>query len=148
MPLPNCLRTPLYATLAFVATVGCRENPVAPPSGLPATLSVTTASAPFPPPAVEAADDSVVAIYVAGFSGCDDYHADAGLRSGTIVITVSAKVAPDRACFAVLASAVFRVVVRGVLPGDYPVVVAMRRLQADGKSGPSTEMVRRVITVP
>ena len=141
-------RTSLLATLTLAATVGCRESLTAPPSGLPATLSVTTASPPFPSPAVQAADDSVVATYVSGVSGCVDYGAEAGLRGGTMVITVSGRVAQDRFCMAVLASAVYRVVVHGAPTGRYPVVVASRMVQANGKSGPSSEIVRRVVTLP
>ena len=141
-------RTSVLATFALAAAIGCRESPIAPPSGLSATLSVTNARAPYPPPTVQAAADSVVATYVSGVDGCHDYHAEAGMRMGAMVITVTAMVAPDRACLAVLASAVYRVAVHGSPAGQYPVVVAMRWLQADGKSGPSSEMVRRVITLP
>lgn len=144
-------RTSLLATLAVTAialTVGCRENPIAPPSGLSVTLSVTNASAPFPPPTVQATEDSIIATYVSGVSGCDDYHADAGLRSGTMVITITAVSAPDRMCFAVLASATYRAVVHGAPAGRYPVVVASRRMQSDGKSSPSSEIVRQVVTLP
>lgn len=141
-------RVTVLATLAFAAAVGCRESPTAPPSELLATLLVTEARAPFPTATVQAAVDSVVATYVSGVDGCHDYSAAAGMRSGTMVITVTATVAPDRGCLAVLASAVYRVVVHGAPAGRYPVVVAMRWLQADGKSGPSSEMVRRLITLP
>jgi hypothetical protein len=141
-------RTSLVATIAFAAAVGCRENPTGPPADLSATLSVTNARAPYPAPTVQAAADSVVATYVSGVDGCHDYHAAAGMRSGTLVITVTARIAPDRGCAAVLASAVYRATVHGAPAGRYPVVVAMRWLQADGRSGPSSEMVRRVITLP
>ena len=141
-------RTIVLATLAFAAAVGCQESPTALPSELPATLLVTEIRAPFPSPMVQAAADSVVAMYVSGVDGCHDYSAAAGMRSGTMVITVTATVAPDRACLAVLASAVYRVVVHGAPAGRYSVVVAMRWLQADGKSGPSSEMVRQLVTLP
>jgi hypothetical protein len=141
-------RTSLVATLAFAAAVSCRESPTAPPSDLPATLSITNARAPYPPPTVQGVADSVVATYVSGVDGCHDYHAEAGMRSGTMVITVTATIAPDRGCLAVLASAVYRATVHEAPAGRYPVVVAMRWLEADGRSGPSSEMVRRVITLP
>jgi hypothetical protein len=141
-------RTSLLATLALAATVGCQDTLTASPSGLSATLSLTPATPPFPSPMVDAADDSVVATYVSGVSGCNDYHADAGLRSGTMVITVTGKVAPDRFCAAVLASAVYRVVVRGAPAGRYSVVVTSRMVQTNGKSGPSSEIIRRLVTLP
>jgi hypothetical protein len=141
-------RTPILASLALAATISCRESPTGPPSGLSATLSMTDARAPYPSPTVSAAADSVVATYVSGVSGCNDYRADAGLRNGTMVITVTGRIAPDRFCLDVLASAVYRVVVRGVPAGRYSVVVESRMVQADGRSSPSSEIMRRLVTLP
>jgi len=141
-------RTSVLATLAFVATVGCREGSIAPPSGLVTTLSMTNAVAPYPPPTVQAAADSVVATYVSGVTGCDDYRAEAGMRGGIMILTVTAMPGPDRPCLTVLASAVYRVALHGAPAGQYPVIVVMRWLEADGKRGPSSVIVRGVITLP
>jgi hypothetical protein len=141
----------LWVALAFAASLGCREGPTAPPSGLPSglpvTLSVKGAFPPFTSPTVQAAGDSVVATYVSG-SRCDDYHADAGLRGGMMVITVTDNVPPVQVCLLTASSAVYRVVVHGAQSGRYLVVVATREVQPDGKSDPSSTIVGQVVTLP
>ena len=139
-------RTFFLATLVVAATLACREGPTAPPSGLAATISVTGAYPPLAPPTVQAAGDSVVATYGSGLR-CDGYHADAGLRGGMLVITVT-DMAQVQSCLLVTSFAVYRVVVHGAPSGRYFVVVASRTVQPDGSSSPISSIGGEVVTLP
>jgi hypothetical protein len=135
-----------------ILVAACGTSLTAPPSGLPAALAVTPlpggTPGPVPSPAIIAAGDSIVATFTGGYSGCSDFRADAGARGEALVITVSMRPAPGRACLAMLMSASYRAAVRGVPPGQYLVVLEEQVVSVDGKRAPPTEITRRVVRLP
>src|SRR5258708_9518268 len=142
--------TSFLATLVFAASLGCRDGPTAPPSGLPVTLSFTTNRPPLPSPTVQAAGDSVVATYVWGASGCNDTRADAGLvGDGVLVISVTATPS-DRFCVASvsLSSFIDHFVLHGAPSRHHLVIVANRWAPANGNNSSRTEVMRQVVTLP
>lgn len=142
----------LLALAAGIVLACGRADPVGPPSGLPAFLTVTRyrpdPGTQPPAPTIDAAGDSIVATFVGGVTGCSDYRADAGWRSGALVVTLS-EFGQVRVCLAVVESAVYRIAVHAVPGGSRAVRVERRYATGiDGKLGPPSVIARRMVSLP
>ena len=119
---------PLVTLVALTAALACDSGLTAPPHGL--VVELTRVNTPAPPTQFSAEADSVTVLLASSLLTnplCTASRLDAGVTGGTLVITSSSRITMST-CPALLAILIptTRIVVRGVPPGSYDVVLAER----------------------
>ena len=137
------MRVPAALAAVVLAAVACHDGITCPLSGLRTTLSFPALSSGVPAaPSIAGAGDSVVAIVELGFPPCEAYRADAGIRLGTLVMTISDSLTNPYCTIDLGSGPPFaRLVVHDVPRGAYRAIIDLRSVP--GTRGAQTRTVMK-----
>jgi len=129
-----------------VTLISCTSGVMAPPSGLPVTLATTVVGIGPASATLTAAGDSATAIVIQAPSCAALPSADAGIRGGGLVVTLTLTQSRPIGCAVVAGSERFAMVVHQVPAGQYAASVVERSVV--GTTAKDTTLLTTTVSLP